>query len=84
MVDDFIGWFGTFFVLLAYVLVSTGKIKATDKTYQLLNVVGAGALMVNTFVEQAIPALALNTAWLFIALFSLIKSQKVSGKKKRK
>jgi hypothetical protein len=76
MLTDIIGWTGTACVLLAYLLVSMRKIKPSTPAYQLLNLIGAGALILHTFAEQAIPSMALNIAWLGIALYGLIRGNK--------
>lgn len=80
MYSDFIGWIGTACVLFAYLLVSTRKLKPRDASYQLLNLIGAGALIFHTFTEQAIPSLALNIAWLFIAVYGLVQGRKTKKK----
>lgn len=71
-----IGWVGTFLVVLAYYLVSTKKIDAESKFYQLLNLFGAVGIGFNVFHQQAWPALALQITWAIIAILSLIRKKK--------
>ncbi len=76
MVYEIVGWAGTFVILLAYFLVSTKKLSADDKRYQILNVVGAVGIIINSGVHGTIPSVGLNTAWLLIGLYGLIKVAK--------
>ena len=73
---DVIGWIGTFLVLLAYFLVTTKKISPSSTEYQLLNLFGAAGIMGNSAVNHALPSVAINIVWIFIALYGLAKSVK--------
>lgn len=76
MIFEVIGWSGTGAILLAYALVSTGRISSTSKNYQLLNLFGAIGIIINSLVHRAIPSVGLNIIWFFIAIYGLIKSRK--------
>ena len=73
MIYEVVGWIGTFAILLAYYLVSTKKLSADNRRYQILNVVGALGIIINSGVHGVIPSVGLNTAWLLIGLYGLIK-----------
>lgn len=73
MFVDLLGWIGAILILAAYYLVSTKKVKSDSNSYQILNLVGAIALVVNTYTKGAIPASALNAIWALIAIKILIK-----------
>ncbi|KKQ53378.1 hypothetical protein A2865_03725 [Candidatus Woesebacteria bacterium RIFCSPHIGHO2_01_FULL_39_17] len=73
MIYEVVGWIGTFAILLAYYLVSTKKLSADNRRYQILNVVGAIGIIINSGVHGVIPSVGLNTAWLLIGLYGLIK-----------
>jgi len=73
---EIIGWMGTVAILAAYWLVSTKKISPTSKVYQLLNLFGAGFVIVNVAFHGAIPSVILNSIWLLIALFGLFQKPK--------
>ena len=64
---------GTFAILLAYLLVSTKKISADDRKYQILNIAGAIGIIIDSGVHGAIPSVGLNVVWLSIALYGLVK-----------
>ena len=70
-----IGWIGTLLIVLAYFLVSNKKLSGSSKYYQLLNLLGAIAVGVNVFHQQAWPALALQVIWAIIAITSLFKKE---------
>ena len=70
---DVLGWIGAGALLLAYGLISAGKMKADDGNYQGLNVIGSVGLIVNTSFFGAYPSTALNIVWMGIAGFALAK-----------
>jgi len=74
--SETIGWIGAFLVVIAFFLVSTKRIKATSKRYQLLNFFGAIGVGVNVFYQQSWPALVLQIIWALIAVYSLLKTNK--------
>lgn len=67
-----IGNVGVLFVLGAYFLLSTGKIKAISNWYQGMNLGGAIFLTGYSLVLAAWASVALNTIWAAIAVVSLI------------
>ncbi len=73
MIIEIIGWLGMLCILLAYWLVSTQKIYPDSKTAQLLNLFGAGFVIVNVAYHMAIPSVVLNSIWFLIALVGLLK-----------
>ncbi len=66
------GWIGTALFVLAYYLVSSGKLEATGSRYQWMNLIGAFCLGANVFYEKAWPALGLEIIWATIAIGALI------------
>ncbi len=68
---DIVGWLGAGGVLLAYALVSTGRVASASYAYQLLNLVGAAALAWNTLYYMAYPSTALNVVWALIAVYAI-------------
>ena len=76
---EVIGWVGTFLILLAYGLVSWGKIKSNRACYQLMNVFGAVLLGTDLFTKMAWPAFTLQCIWALIALIALWKMTKTTN-----
>ena len=71
MIVEIIGWSAAVLILVAYILLSLGRIAADSLAYQGLNIVGAAGFIVNSGINGAIPSAALNVIWLGIALFAL-------------
>lgn len=69
-----IGWGGTIAIFLAYFLITTRKIEASSKSYQLLNVAGAMGIIINSAVHGGTPSVGLNSARL-LASYGLIKKE---------
>lgn len=76
MISPILGWIGTTLIFVAYLLISLKKVDSGNTYYQLMNLVGAAALGVNVYYQQAWPALALEFVWGGIAIFSLIRAKK--------
>lgn len=78
MIDIYsiIGWFGMILILLAYFLLSIKKLKPNSIIYNLLNFFGAAGIVVITFVTKAWPSVALNIAWMGIAIYAILKIMK--------
>ena len=70
---DVIGWFAAGAVLVAYALVSTGRVIAVSYTYQSLNFFGGLGLAVNTFYYMSYPSTALNIVGALVAVYAIWK-----------
>lgn len=70
---EIIGWLGAAMILVAYLLLSAGRLEARSFAYQGLNLVGAIAFVINSGWNGAIPSASLNVVWAGIALFALIR-----------
>lgn len=78
---DVLGWLGAAMLLVAYALVSAGKVQGDSTPYQLLNAVGSIFLMLNTAYYGAYPSTFVNLVWLVIAAYTLKKvMSKVSAR----
>ena len=68
---DVLGWLGAVCVLVAYGLVSAGKVHGRSRRYQIPNAIGSVLLTVNTFFYHAYPSSVVNVLWLGIAVYAL-------------
>ncbi|MEV1199311.1 CBU_0592 family membrane protein [Microbispora rosea] len=66
-----IGTAGAVVLLLAYALVSSGRMSADKLPYQLLNFGGAATLMINSAYYSAWPSAGLNLVWSGIGVWTL-------------
>ncbi len=67
------GWIGASLILLAYLLLSAGKLTGQSPTYQWMNVVGAAGFVVNGLWHGALPSATLNVLWFLIGAVALIR-----------
>lgn len=63
---EVVGWAGAALILLAYLLLSVGRLSGQSLVYQAMNVVGAAGFVINSWWHGAIPSAALNVLWLLI------------------
>ncbi|MEV7807337.1 hypothetical protein AB0O28_30760 [Microbispora sp. NPDC088329] len=66
-----IGTVGAVVLLLAYALVSSGRMSGNGLPYQLLNFGGAATLMINSAYHSAWPSAILNLVWSGIGVWTL-------------
>ena len=72
------GWAGAVLILLAYLLLSMGRVTGQSLLYQGMNIVGAAGFVINGWWHRALPSAALNVLWLLIgaiASWRIIKKQ---------
>jgi hypothetical protein len=65
-------------ILLAYLLLSAGKLTGQSLSYQLMNVVGAAGFIINGWWHGALPSAVLNVIWLMIgavATWQIVKKR---------
>lgn len=70
---EIIGWICAAIILLAYGLVSAGKLSGKSALYQVMNAVGAAGFVLNSGYNGAMPSAALNVIWVGIALAALVR-----------
>ena len=73
VVYEVVGWFGAVTVLGAYWLVTRS---GPSITYHVLNVLGAGGLLVNALSHGAFPSTTVNVIWIGIALFGIVAARR--------
>jgi hypothetical protein len=76
---EIVGWAGAALLLLAYLLLSAGKLTGQSLVYQGMNVVGAAGFVINGWWHGALPSAALNVLWLMIGAFASIRIYKKRG-----
>jgi hypothetical protein len=76
---EIVGWAGAALLLLAYLLLSVGKLTGQSLVYQGMNVVGAAGFVINGWWHGALPSAALNVLWLMIGAFASIRIYKKRG-----
>jgi len=71
-----VGWTGAGLLLAAYALASAERIPAGGHVFQVLNLLGAVALTLNSACHQAWPSAVLNTAWITIGMATLARGSR--------
>ena len=70
---DVLGWVGSIEVILAYGLISYGRVDNKSVLYQILNLTGAIFLIINTIYYGAYPSTFINVVWVVIAVVALYR-----------
>ena len=73
------GWAGAVLILLAYLLLSAGRLTGQSLVYQGMNVVGASGFVINGWWHGALPSAALNVLWLLIGAIASWRILKKRG-----
>ena len=73
---DVIGWIGAAALLAAYGLVSSKRLDGDSMTFQILNLVGAVFLIVNSTYYGAYPSTFVNVVWIGIAVVTILHVKK--------
>ncbi|MCP5380889.1 MAG: hypothetical protein H6912_00840 [Kordiimonadaceae bacterium] len=76
LIMDIIGWVGALSLLIAYLLISNGRLDADNKHYQYLNLIGSFCLISNTYFYGTMALVFLNSVWALIGINSLRKIMK--------
>ncbi|PSJ41531.1 CBU_0592 family membrane protein [Sphingomonas deserti] len=67
------GWAGAVLILVAYLLLSMGRMSGQSAAYQAMNVVGAAGFIVNGVWHGAMPSATLNVIWMLIGVVALTR-----------
>ncbi|MEO8455325.1 MAG: hypothetical protein ABI454_09205 [Sphingomicrobium sp.] len=79
IIVEIVGWAGAVLILLAYLLLSAGRLTGQSLTYQAMNVLGAAGFVINGWWHRALPSAVLNVLWLGIGVFASWRIWKRSG-----
>lgn len=77
---EVIGWAGAALLLMAYGLLSYGKLRAESVRYQLMNILGAAGFVVNSGWNGALPSAAMNVIWIGIGVYALRQRRRMEIK----
>jgi len=64
-------------VIVAYGLISSDRVTARSRAYQILNASGSVLLVINTVYYGAYPSTFVNVIWLGIALLGFFRLSRV-------
>ena len=71
---DWTGIAGTLMVLGAFFLLQAGRVFGTGLAYQLLNLFGAGGVLVSLWGNFNVSVFVLELAWMLVSLYGIVRS----------
>ena len=74
---DWVGMLGTLMVLAAFFLLQAGRLSGTGIVYQLLNLLGAGGVLVSLLGQFNVSVFFLELAWMLVSAYGIARSFKV-------
>jgi len=81
---DIIGWIGSAFLLMAYYLISSGRVSSISSIYKALNILGSIFLGYNAYYYGAFPSSFVNLIWFGIAIFAVFQGREKTLKNQKK
>ncbi len=73
MLSNIIGLLGVSLIVIAYLLMQIGYLKAETVLYSALNAVGSGGILVSLFFDWNLSAAIVEFLWLIISLFGCFR-----------
>ena len=73
---EVIGWTAAAVMLLAYMLLTAGKLSSRSAAYQWLNVLAGAGFILNSGWNGAYPSAFLNVIWMAIGLYGVFRPPK--------
>ena len=74
---DWIGIAGTLMVLAAFFLLQAGRLTGTGLVYQLLNLFGAGGVLVSLIGQFNVSVFLLEAVWVAISAYGIARTLKL-------
>ena len=71
---DWTGIAGTLMVLGAFFLLQAGRVSGTGLAYQLLNLFGAGGVLVSLWGKFNVSVFVLELAWMLVSVYGIVRS----------
>ena len=71
---DWVGFAGTLMVLGAFFLLQAGRLSGNSLVYQLLNLLGAGGVLVSLLGAFNPAVFALELTWVLISAYGIVRS----------
>ena len=71
---DWVGLAGTGMILVAFFLLQAGRLHGNAIPYQLLNLFGAGGVLVSLLGQFNVSVFLLEVAWVAISAFGIVRT----------
>jgi paired small multidrug resistance pump len=73
---DMAGLVGVVVMLWAFYLLQAGKLRGDSFAYQLMNALGAGAVLLSLVNDFNLSAFVIETCWVLISLYGMARSHR--------
>ncbi len=73
---DVAGLIGVAVMLWAFYLLQAGKLRGDSFAYQLMNALGAGAVLLSLVHDFNLSAFVIETCWVLISLYGMARSHR--------
>ena len=73
LIIEIIGWIAAAMMLIAYVLLTNGRLQAKSPVYQWLNVLSGAGFIINSGWNGAYPSAFINVMWMAIGFYGLAR-----------
>ncbi|MDR3388472.1 MAG: hypothetical protein P4L92_15595 [Rudaea sp.] len=73
---DWIGLLGVAVMLWAFFLLQAGKLRGDAFVYQLLNALGAGAVLLSLVHDFNLSAFVIETCWVGISIYGMLRGMR--------
>lgn len=77
---DIAGLLGVAVMLWAFFLLQAGKLRGDSFVYQLMNALGAGAVLLSLVNDFNLSAFVIETCWVVISVYGMIRAQRRRGR----
>lgn len=74
---QYVGLIGVALCLLAFLGLQAGRLRGDGLTFQLLNILGAGGIIVSLFYDFNLSAMVIELAWIAISVYGIVRSAKL-------
>ena len=74
---DWVGIAGTLMVLGAFLLLQAARLSGTGLVYQLLNLFGAGGVLVSLLGQFNVSVFLLELTWVLISAYGIVRTLKL-------
>ena len=73
---DVAGLAGVAVMLWAFYLLQAGKVRGDSFSYQLMNALGAGAVLLSIVHDFNLSAFVIETCWVVISIYGMIRARR--------
>jgi hypothetical protein len=78
VISQLCGWFGSEALLLAYILVSSGRLGGKSAGCNGINIIGGALLSYGSWVRAAWPSVTLNLIWIVIGVKAISRPHELA------